>query len=54
MTMMVRCKECGYEHPSAIQIDKQEFREAELSDNSEPCLECGKMSTYNKNDYYFV
>jgi len=53
---MVRCKECGDEHPSLlIQMDEKQFNNPTivLKNNSEQCPKCGKRSTYNKPDYFF-
>jgi hypothetical protein len=50
---MVKCKVCGESHPSAIQMDKTSFQTSILSNNSENCQKCGKMSTYNQEDYFF-
>jgi translation initiation factor 2 beta subunit (eIF-2beta)/eIF-5 len=50
---MVKCKSCGYEHPSRIQIDEPAFENATLEQSGERCSKCGSISTYNKLDYYF-
>lgn len=51
--MMVKCRKCGDEHRSMIQMDEQSFKSSSLSNNSEQCSKCGQMSTYNKSDYFF-
>jgi uncharacterized Zn finger protein len=51
--LMVKCKNCGTVHPSAIQVDETSFKTTTLTNNSENCPKCGKMSTYNKPDYFF-
>jgi translation initiation factor 2 beta subunit (eIF-2beta)/eIF-5 len=51
--MMVKCRQCGDEHPSMIQIDQESFKTSALSNNSEQCSKCGKITTYNKSDYFF-
>ncbi len=51
--MMVKCKKCGNEHPSMIQMDETSYKTSTLSNNSEQCPKCGQMSTYNKEDYFF-
>jgi len=51
--LKVRCKNCGYVHASMIQMTPEVFRTSILRDNSEQCPRCGKMSTYNKEDYFF-
>ena len=53
MVMMIKCKSCGNEQPSAIQMNEQSFESATLTNNSEQCTSCGQMSTYNKYDYFF-
>jgi Zn finger protein HypA/HybF involved in hydrogenase expression len=53
MAMMVKCKRCNFEHPSTIQIDKISFETTTLSNHNEQCPQCGSMSTYNKEDYFF-
>jgi hypothetical protein len=55
MPLMVRCKECGFEHPSEIQMDQKSFEDPNtiLENNSEGCWQCRKLSTYNKPDFYF-
>ena len=53
MAMMVKCKNCGDEHKSMIQMSEESFKTNTLSDNTESCPSCGKMSTYNKEDYFF-
>ncbi len=52
MTLMVKCKHCGYEHASAIQMPYEAFKTSTLEHNSESCPKCGKMSTYDKKDYF--
>ena len=53
MTMMVKCKDCHFEHPSAFQMEKATFETASLSNNSEQCPQCGTKSSYNKEEYFF-
>jgi predicted RNA-binding Zn-ribbon protein involved in translation (DUF1610 family) len=53
MKTYVKCKHCGFEHPSGIQIDQRSFQTVTLSNNQENCPKCGQFSTYNKPDYYF-
>lgn len=55
MTLLVKCKYCGFEHPSAIQIEMsfEALKTSELLNNSEDCPKCGKMSTYSGKDYYY-
>jgi hypothetical protein len=51
---MVKCKNpsCGFEHQSAIQMDEISFQTASLSNKNEDCPQCGKVSTYDKPDYF--
>ena len=51
--MMVKCKQCGFEHPSALQMDEDSFEASIISNNSENCTKCGHSSDYNKEDYFF-
>ena len=51
--MMVKCKKCGAEHPSGIQMNEESYKTATLTNNAESCPTCGEMSTYNKEDYFF-
>ncbi len=53
MTMMVECKQCGFQHPSALQMDEDSFEASTISSNSEKCTKCGYSSDYNKEDYFF-
>ncbi len=50
---MIKCKNCGHEHPSFMQTDRASFEANVFRDNSEHCPKCGSMSTYNKSDYFF-
>jgi hypothetical protein len=36
-----------------IQMNEQSFQSSTLSNNSEQCPKCGRMTTYNKSDYFF-
>ncbi len=53
MALMVRCKNCGFEHPSGVQKHEVSFKTAIISNNSETCPQCGRVSTYGKQDYFF-
>ena len=53
-TMMVKCRDCGHEHPSIIQMDTADFRTARINEKSEQCPKCGSVSTYKKSDYFFL
>jgi hypothetical protein len=54
ITMMVKCRDCGHEHPSIIQMETSDFQTAEFREKKEQCPKCGSMSTYNKSDYFFL
>ena len=51
--MMVKCKQFGYQHTSALQMDEDAFDASTITNNSEKCIKCGYASTYNKEDYFF-
>jgi hypothetical protein len=55
MALMVKCKNpsCGFEHPSTYQMDEIAYQVASLSNMSEKCPQCGRVSTYDKPDYFF-
>jgi hypothetical protein len=55
MALMVKCKNpsCGFEHPSTYQMDEIAYQVASLSNMSEECPQCGRVSTYDKPDYFF-
>jgi hypothetical protein len=52
--MMIKCRGCGHEHPSIIQMDTADFRIARINEKSEQCPKCGSISTYKKSDYFFL
>ena len=52
--MMVKCRGCGHEHPSIIQMDIVDFRIARINEESEQCPKCESVSTYKKSDYFFL
>ena len=43
--MMIKCRGCGHEHPSIIQMDTDDFRIARINEKSEQCPKCGGVST---------
>ena len=52
MTLVVKCRVCGYVFPSMVQIDQLEYgKTAILEDRTETCPKCGKTSTYSTEDY---
>ena len=52
--MMIKCKDCGHEHPSIIQMDVSDFKTANIYEKSEQCPKCDRVSTYKKSDYFFL
>jgi ribosomal protein S27E len=52
--MMIKCRGCGHEHPSTIQMDTSDFKAAKIPERSEECPKCGNVSTYKKPDYFFL
>ena len=53
-TMIIKCRDCGHEHTSVIQMETSDFQVAEFHEKSEQCPRCESISTYNKSDYFFV
>jgi len=51
--MMLRCKNCGTEFPSGIQMDKRSFESATLAANAEKCPACEQVRGYDKEEYFF-
>jgi hypothetical protein len=54
MVLMVKCTQCGFEHPSEIKVNKNSFEIAELPNNFERCPNCIHKPTYVRQDYYFL
>jgi hypothetical protein len=52
--MMVKCRDCGHEHPSIIQMDTSDFKTAMIEEKREQCPKCRSVSTYKKSDYFFL
>ena len=52
--MMIKCRDCGHEHPSIIQMGTSDFKTAKLYEKSEQCPKCGSVSVYKKSDYFFL
>jgi DNA-directed RNA polymerase subunit RPC12/RpoP len=53
-TMMAKCRDCGHEHPSIIQMNISDFKTAIIQEKREQCPKCGSISTYKKSDYFFL
>jgi hypothetical protein len=52
--MMVKCRECGHEHPSITQMETSDFKTAMIQEKRERCPKCGCVSTYKKSEYFFL
>ena len=52
--MVIKCRGCGHEHPSIIQMDTADFRIARINEKSEQCPRCGSVSADKKSDYFFL
>ncbi|MBA3749819.1 MAG: hypothetical protein H0X03_02800 [Nitrosopumilus sp.] len=50
---MVKCNQCGYEHPSGIQVNEKSFHKVGIPNNSERCPNCVHKPRYNRQDYHF-
>ncbi len=53
MVLMVKCTQCGFEHPSEIKVNEKSFQTVGLPNKFERCLNCIHKPTYNRQDYYF-
>jgi endogenous inhibitor of DNA gyrase (YacG/DUF329 family) len=53
-TLMVKCRDCGHEHPSIIQMGTSDFKTAMIQEKREQCPKCGSVSAYKKSDYFFL
>ena len=53
MVLAIKCLTCGFEFESAYQADEESFKIAEVQDRNETCSQCGSLSTYHKENYYF-
>jgi hypothetical protein len=53
MALMVKCKNpsCGFEYPSANQMDEIAFQVTRLSNMSEECPQCKQVFSYDKPNY---
>lgn len=56
MPLLVKCKSCGFEHPSVYQMDRESFEDpfVVMTNHNENCPQCGIISNYNKLDYSFM
>ena len=55
MPIYFKCKFCGEEHPSSIQMDKKSFEDVTniIQDNSLKCLKTGQSDLYSKKDMFW-
>jgi len=51
--LMIRCRNCGSEFRSRIQLDELSFHSAIITNKSEPCPTCKQTFVHNKLDYFF-
>lgn len=51
--LMVRCKNCGSEFPSRIQMEKSSFATITLRGSAYKCPRWGTTATYDKEGRYF-
>lgn len=49
---MVKCKNCGAEFQSRVQMSEESFKTAMLGNNID-CPQCKQESTFTEEDYYF-
>jgi hypothetical protein len=56
MPLIVKCKSCGYEHPSIYQMHKSSFEDPSVTmiNHNEDSPQCENVSTYDKPDYSFI
>ncbi len=52
--MMIKCRDCGHEYPSVMQMDTSAFKTVKIHENSEECPKRGSVSTYEKSDNFFL
>jgi rRNA maturation protein Nop10 len=55
MVVLVKCKKCGQEYPSNLiqAIDEQALKNNIFTNLSEPCPNCGQISSYDSPDFYW-
>ncbi|MFY9794726.1 MAG: hypothetical protein WB988_09570 [Candidatus Nitrosopolaris sp.] len=51
--LIVNCKNCRFELPSATQMNEEAFEAINIEKNNESCPKCKRTFAYNKSDYYF-
>lgn len=52
MAQMVKCKNCGAEFQSRVQMSEESFKTTMLGNNID-CPQCKQESTFTEEDYYF-
>ncbi len=54
MVLMVKCTQCGFEHPSEIKANEKSFQTLVGFPNKfERCPNCIHKPIYGRQDYYF-
>ena len=55
MTLMVKCKGCGNNFPSKIQMADTSYwhKPILINEINQNCPGCGKNFSYNKEDHFF-
>jgi hypothetical protein len=50
MPLIIKCKSCGFEHPSVYQMDKASLEDPSvtMTNHNENRPQCGNVSTYDK------
>ena len=51
--LKVKCKNCGKRFPSSLSYDRDSFKHATIVEQTEVCPNCGGVSIFNTEDYYF-
>ncbi len=52
MVLMVKCTQCGFEHPSEIKVNEKSFQSIGLAKKLERCPNCVHKPGYGREDYY--
>ena len=51
--LKVKCKNCGKRFASSLNYDRDSFKDATIVEQAEICPNCGGVSIFNTEDYYF-
>lgn len=54
MPIFYKCKICGANHPSPIELDKKSFESADLRNNTFECPIKRKSANYDKEDMFWA